>query len=73
MLAVVAGVALATSGGDGDGPPPADDAARLVPADALVFVHLSTDTSRPGTRDALKLARRLPGFERRAGEPAPRA
>jgi hypothetical protein len=40
----------------------AADSARLVPADALVFVHLSTDTGRAATRDSLRLAERFPGF-----------
>jgi hypothetical protein len=62
VIAAVAALLLATSGG-GQGPPPAGRAARLVPAGALVFVHLSTDGSRPGTQRALKLARRLPGFQ----------
>lgn len=56
-----AGVALLTSSG-GDGPPIAVSAARLVPADALVFVHLSTDTGRKATKDALRIAKRFPGF-----------
>jgi hypothetical protein len=42
--------------------PLAADSARLVPSDALVFVHLSTDTGRDATRASLKLAKRFPGF-----------
>src|SRR5437764_10497609 len=41
-------------------PPPATGAAALVPADALAYVHLSTDPSRPAVRQALDLARRFP-------------
>jgi Protein of unknown function (DUF3352) len=41
--------------------PPATGAAALVPADALVYVHLSTDSSRPAVRDASALAARIPG------------
>ena len=63
LLAVVA-VVLLTGSGDGDGVPPATAATRLVPADALVYVHLSTDTDRDGTTAAEKLAQRFPGFER---------
>ncbi len=40
---------------------PASGAARLVPADALLYVHLSTDRSRPGVRSALALTRRIGG------------
>lgn len=43
--------------------PIASGAARLVPADALVFVHLSTDTERDATALALRTARRFPGFD----------
>jgi hypothetical protein len=49
--------------GIGSGPvPPATGAAKLVPADALLYVHLSTDRSRPAVRQALALARRLPNW-----------
>lgn len=57
-------LALAGCGGGGDGGAPASDAAKLVPADALVYVHVSTDTGRGATADALEAARRFPGFER---------
>lgn len=60
----LAAAAVAVSGcGGGSGAPP-DDAAKLVPASALVYVHLSTDTGRGATRSALKLAQRFPSFER---------
>ena len=47
VVLVVAVIAIAGGGGDGgSAKPPASAAAGLVPADALVYVHLSTDTSR---------------------------
>jgi hypothetical protein len=62
LLALVAAVValIAFGGGDGsDDGPPAEQAAALVPADALAFVHLSTDGDREGVSRALALARRL--------------
>ncbi|HEV7492299.1 hypothetical protein [Baekduia sp.] len=55
---------LLLSGGDGTskGTPPASAAARLVPADALVYVHLSTDGHRSETRAAAKLANAFPSW-----------
>ncbi|MCW3040290.1 MAG: hypothetical protein JWM31_2195, partial [Solirubrobacterales bacterium] len=50
-------------GSGGDDRPPAALATRLVPANALVYVHLSTDTGRSGTRAARALAERFPGFK----------
>ena len=44
----------------GKGGPPADDAQRLVPPDALVFVDLSTDAGRRAVRDA---AARIDDFD----------
>ncbi|HZU39602.1 MAG TPA: DUF3352 domain-containing protein [Solirubrobacteraceae bacterium] len=41
-------------------PPPATGAAALVPADALMYVHLSTDASRPAVRRWEAVLRRLP-------------
>lgn len=61
VLLVVAVVAIA-GGGDDDVSPPASAAARLVPADALVYVHLSTDGSRAATRDAAKVADGFPSW-----------
>ena len=46
VVLVVAVIALAGGGGGGSAEPPASGAARLVPADALVYVHLSTDADR---------------------------
>src|SRR3954466_16418323 len=64
---VVAVVALAGGGGSGANTPPASGAAQLVPANALVYVHLSTDHGRSATRDAAKVADRFSSW------PAPRA
>lgn len=64
VVLVVAVIALA-GGGDGGGSTkaPASDAARLVPADALVYVHLSTDRDRAATRDAAKVAEGFPSWK----------
>lgn len=70
LLAGVAGVvvgvvaALLLLGGGEDAPPPAADTAKLVPASALVYVHLSTDEGRDATAEALALAQRFPGWPR---------
>ena len=62
VTVVLAGVAaIALIGGSGV-TPPAEGAAAVVPADALAYVHLSTDSGRPAVRQALELAARLPGF-----------
>jgi hypothetical protein len=60
-LVLVLVVAVALSSGSGE-PPPATGAAEVVPADALIYLHFSTDPTRPGVKRALALARRLPGF-----------
>ena len=44
--------------------PPASGAARVVPADALLYVHLSTDPDRDAVKQALGLADRFPGYPR---------
>lgn len=60
VLAVAAAVVLATAG---SGPvPPATGAATIVPADALAYVSLSTDPSRPAVSDGRKLAARFPDW-----------
>ncbi|WP_354701862.1 hypothetical protein DSM112329_02201 [Paraconexibacter sp. AEG42_29] len=64
LVVLVVGLALLVSGGDDrDGGPPAALATRLVPADALVYVHLSTDTGRRGTAAAERLAQAFPGYD----------
>lgn len=57
-VAIVA-IALALGGGE---EPPAVGAATVVPADALIYVHLSTDPARPAVKRAVSLARRFPHF-----------
>jgi Protein of unknown function (DUF3352) len=59
-LAVLTAIVLALSLGSGPAPP-ATGAARLVPGDALLYLHLSTDPARPSVRRALALAGRFPG------------
>jgi hypothetical protein len=63
LLGAVVAIVLAAGGGGPSAPPP-DEAAKLVPAGALVYVHVSTDTGRGATSAALKLARRFPSFAR---------
>ncbi len=59
-LAAVA-VGLAVALGSTSGPaPPATGAADLVPANALLYVHVSTDVARTPVKQALALSRRLP-------------
>jgi hypothetical protein len=48
----------------GNAAPPAEGAAKLVPARVLAWIHLSTDSSRDGVQRALDLARRFPGYPR---------
>ncbi len=61
-MAGLVALAITLSGGLGAGePPPATGAAALVPADALVYVHLSTDSGRPAVGRAARLAARIPG------------
>jgi hypothetical protein len=62
LAALAAGIVVAASSGSGagEGPPPATGAAAIVPADALVYLHLSTDPSRPAVKHALALAARTP-------------
>jgi hypothetical protein len=64
VLVVVALVLLLTGGDAGGtkGAPPASGAAKLVPADALVYVHLSTDRDRSETRAAAEVAQAFPSW-----------
>jgi hypothetical protein len=57
-------VLLVTRGGP---PPPATGTASLVPGDALLYVHLSTDPKRPEVRQARRLAARFPDYQSLAG------
>jgi len=60
VAALAAGIVVAAGG---SGPPIATGAARLVPSDALVYVHLSTDGERDAVRDAERLGERFPAWE----------
>jgi uncharacterized protein DUF3352 len=65
VLALLAVAAVLLLGrGDGGGPAPATAGAKLVPANALVYVHVSTDTKRPAVRRAQALAAKFPSYER---------
>lgn len=63
VAAVVVG-ALLVFGGGGSSPSIADRAAALVPADALVYVHVSTDGDRGAVQAAERLAGSFDGYER---------
>jgi hypothetical protein len=64
VCAIAAGLmALAGSGEV----PPATGAAQVVPADALAYVHLSTDSSRSAVTQAEQLGRRFPDYPLLAG------
>ncbi len=52
--------------------PPATGAAAVVPADVLAYVHVSTDSSRKGVKQALKTAGRLPDYDLFSAEVAAR-
>jgi hypothetical protein len=60
LVALAGGLVCARSGDDG----PPDDAAKLVPADALAYVHLSTDPDRSADRRLVRLAAALPAIRR---------
>jgi hypothetical protein len=62
VVLLVVGVLVAR--GSSGGPAIAGDAAKLVPADALFYVHLSTDRDRGAVEDARELAARFPSWER---------
>jgi hypothetical protein len=62
LVALVVGVLVAR--GSAKGPGIAQDASRLVPSNALVYVHLSTDRDRGAVKDARELADRFPSWER---------
>ena len=61
LIAIFAALNLTGSGEV----PPATGAARVVPADVLAYVHLSTDSSRPAVGRAPALARRFPTIRSR--------
>ena len=61
VLLALASAGWLVLGGSGT-EPPATGAARVVPADVLAYVHLSTDPSRPAVQAARRLASRFPGY-----------
>jgi hypothetical protein len=65
-LAAVAVLALAAGllAARGEDAPPEDDAARLVPAGALLYVHLSTDPDRAPDRRLAAFVQKLPALGR---------
>ncbi len=58
---VVAGVAVALSGGSGS-PVTASGATAVIPGDTLAYVSVSLDRGSPAVSQALTVAGRLPGF-----------
>ncbi len=63
LAVVMLAAAIAIASITGSGPaPPASGAAAVVPADALAYVHLSTDSRRVPVQQALALGRRFPDF-----------
>jgi hypothetical protein len=58
---VVAGVAVAMSGGSGS-PVTASGTTAVIPGDALAYVGVSLDRGSPAVRQALTVANRLPNF-----------
>lgn len=61
FVGVLLAVVLLGGGGDDDAAP-ASGTAGLVPASALVYLHLSTDAQRDGTERALEIAQGFPGW-----------
>jgi len=61
VVVAAGGGVLALRGGGGGGAI-AQDAARLVPADALVYVHISTDGGRDAVKAANALAKKFPSW-----------
>src|SRR5438067_13599626 len=62
VLAIAVIALIARAGGGGG--PPATGAARLVPPDALLYLHVSTDRDRDATRRARELSKRFPSLPR---------
>ncbi|MFZ0041298.1 MAG: DUF3352 domain-containing protein [Solirubrobacteraceae bacterium] len=61
LVIIVVVVLIVFTGGSGNSAPDTS-AAGLVPADALAYVNLSLDGSRPPVKQALAVVRRLPNF-----------
>ncbi|UGS35799.1 DUF3352 domain-containing protein [Capillimicrobium parvum] len=64
LIVVIAVVAVLLTRGGASGAPIAEEAASLVPSDAIVYVHVSTDGDRGAVKDARKLAGSFDGYER---------
>ena len=62
LIVLLAVLLIGSCGDDGAGAPPPGTAARIVPANALVYVNVSIDGDRDVTRRALKVAQRFPGY-----------
>lgn len=62
LVAIAVAAVLALGGGSSDAPI-AERAAGLVPGDALVYVHVSTDGDREAVSDAVALAEGFPSWE----------
>jgi hypothetical protein len=65
VVVVVVAIALvirSCAGGDGEASAPAMGTATAVPAGALVYLHVSTDSDRAAVTGALDLARRFPSL-----------
>jgi Protein of unknown function (DUF3352) len=58
---IIAGVAVALSGGSG-APITASGTTAVIPGDALAYASVSLDRGNPSVRQALAVANRLPGF-----------
>ncbi len=65
FAAVAAAVAIIVTSGEAA---PATGAASLVPADALAYIHLSTDPNRLAVKQALQVAARLPDYPLFSGQ-----
>ncbi|MBO0767530.1 MAG: DUF3352 domain-containing protein [Solirubrobacterales bacterium] len=63
LTALIAGVLLLTLAGANNSPP-ATAAARLVPANALAYLHLSLDQGRSAVQQAAQNGKRIPGYSR---------
>src|SRR3954453_2138727 len=62
VLVILIVLVVKACGGGSDDSPPASGSARVVPADALVYLHLSTDADRDAVKRTLDLAGRFPGY-----------
>jgi len=63
LVAAIVAMALLLVRGCGEEAAPVDTAARLVPQEALVYVHLSTDGDRGAVERARELAERFEAYE----------